>query len=221
MVGHLDVLGLRLRQCRGGTRCSVYLELRVILLVEIDYVLDIGDDLALRAASFIGRGGVGTCRGGFVDFLAVRAVLDDETDGLFNADPVELLGDGGGRFVDPAMLLHMHDPRNFILPLRVGHHLLVLEHQPLSSLSSVFPTRRRQQLVVGGGAAEAAFLGAVGAGRVFAVFEVEADFVEALFGDKVFAVRAQVAAIDDGVDEVVGVGAQSPAAFDAADAFEA
>lgn len=74
---------------------------------------------------------------------------------------------------------------------------------------------------MGGGAAETAFLGAVGAGRVFAVFEVEADFIEALFGDEVFAVGTEVAAIDNGVDEIVGVGAQGAAAFDAADAFEA
>ena len=53
------------------------------------------------------------------------------------------------------------------------------------------------------------------------MFEVEADFVEALFGDEVFAVGAEVAAVDDGVNEVVGVGAEGAAAFDAADAFEA
>ena len=143
MLGHLHLLGLRLGKARAGTGRSVCLERRVVLL-EIDDVLDLGDDATRRAASFVGRGGVGTRRGGFVDFLAVRAVLDDETDGFFDAHPMELLGDGGGRFVDPAMLLHMHEPGNLILPLRIGHHLLILEHQPLPALSRLLATRSRQ-----------------------------------------------------------------------------
>jgi len=74
---------------------------------------------------------------------------------------------------------------------------------------------------VGGGGAQAALLGAVGAVGVLAVLEVEADLVEALLGDEVFALGAQVAAVDDGVDELVRVRAQVAAAFDAPDPFEA
>ena len=40
--------------------------------------------------------------------FAVRAVLDDKADGFFDPDPVESLGDCGGRFVDAAMLLCMY-----------------------------------------------------------------------------------------------------------------
>ena len=72
-----------------------------------------------------------------------------------------------------------------------------------------------------GSAAQARLFGAVGARGVLAVLEVVADLVEALLRDEVLAIRAQVAAVDEGVDEGVGVRAQGPAAGDAADAFEA
>lgn len=68
---------------------------------------------------------------------------------------------------------------------------------------------------------QAALLSAVGAVGIFAVLEVEADLVEALFRDKVFTLGAKVAAVDDGIDEVVRVGPQVAAGFDAPDAFEA
>ncbi len=70
-------------------------------------------------------------------------------------------------------------------------------------------------------APQPAFLRAIRAAGIGAVFEVVADFVEAFFGDEVLALGAKVAAVDDGVDEVVGGGAQVAAGFDAADAFEA
>jgi len=53
------------------------------------------------------------------------------------------------------------------------------------------------------------------------VFQVIPNLIEALFGDEVFTFRAEVAAVDEGVDEGVGVGAEGAAAFDAADALEA
>ncbi len=56
---------------------------------------------------------------------------------------------------------------------------------------------------------------------IFPMFQVIPDLVEALFGDEVFALGAEVAAVDEGVDEGVRVGAEGAAAFDAADALEA
>lgn len=70
-------------------------------------------------------------------------------------------------------------------------------------------------------APQPAFLRAVRTSGIFAVFEIIPDFIEALFGDEVFAFGAEVAAVDEGVDEGVRVGAEGAAAFDAADAFEA
>ena len=54
-------------------------------------------------------------------------------------------------------------------------------------------------------AAEAAFLGAIGSIGVFAVFEIETYFVETLLGDKVLAFGTKIAAVDYGVDELVGM----------------
>ena len=56
-------------------------------------------------------------------------------------------------------------------------------------------------------APQATLLRAIRAIGVFGVFEVEADLVEALLGDEIFALGAEVAAVDDGVDEGVRVGA--------------
>ncbi len=53
------------------------------------------------------------------------------------------------------------------------------------------------------------------------MFQIESDFVEAFLGDEVFSFWSEVAAVDYGVDEFVRVRAEVPAAFDAADAFEA
>jgi hypothetical protein len=58
-----------------------------------------------------------------------------------------------------------------------------------------------------GRAAQSTFLRAISPVGVFGVLEVESDFVKALLRDEVFAFGAEVAAIDDGVDEGVGVGA--------------
>lgn len=70
-------------------------------------------------------------------------------------------------------------------------------------------------------ASKPAFLCTVRSVGVFGVLEIKPYFVEALFGDKVFAFGAEVAAIDNGVDQGVGVGAQVSAGFDTSDAFEA
>ena len=66
-----------------------------------------------------------------------------------------------------------------------------------------------------------AFLSTVSSVGVFSVFEVEADLIETLFRNEVFTLGAQVAAIDYGVDKLIGVGAKIAAAFDAPNTFEA
>ena len=53
------------------------------------------------------------------------------------------------------------------------------------------------------------------------MLEVEADFVEALLGDEIFAFGTEVTAINYGVNELAGVRAEIAAGLDAADAFEA
>ena len=218
--------GVGARGRGGGGADGVGAEMGVWMRVEVDEALDVcdGDGGGGRlGGSFRGAGdggGVRAGRGGLGDVFAVRAVFDDQADGFFDAHPVELLGDGGGRLVDAAVLLLVHHARDLVLPLRVGDDFFVLEHEAVGRIGAVRGVAG-QELVVRRGAAEAAFLRAVRPRGVFAVFEVEADFVEAFFGDKVFAVGAEVAAVDDGVDEVVGVGAQRAAAFDPADAFEA
>ena len=133
------------------------------------------------------------------------------------------LRDSSRRLIDTPMLQDMNLSRNLILALRVGDDLLILEHQPLTTLGSGGGglVVAGDELVVGGGGAQAALLGAVGAVGVLAMLEVEANLVEALLGDEVFALGAQVAAVDDGVDELVRVRAQVAAAFDAPDPFEA
>lgn len=115
------------------------------------------------------------------------------------------LRDRRRRLVDAAMLEDMHLSGNLILPLRVGDDLLVLEHQPLATLRTHDLVVARHELVVRGRATEPAFFRPVRPVRVLAVLEVEADLVEALFGYEVFALRTQVAAVDDGVDEFVRV----------------
>ena len=68
---------------------------------------------------------------------------------------------------------------------------------------------------------QTALFGAVCSVGVFSVFEVEADLVEALFGDKVFALRTEITAVDDGINKLVRVGSEVAAAFHAANAFKA
>ena len=56
---------------------------------------------------------------------------------------------------------------------------------------------------------------------IFCMFEIESDFVEPFFRDKIFAVRAEVTTVDEGVNEGVGMRGKVAAGFDAADTFEA
>ena len=41
---------------------------------------------------------------------------------------MELFSDSSGSFINPSMLLHMHHPRDFILPLRIGNDFFILKH---------------------------------------------------------------------------------------------
>jgi len=70
-------------------------------------------------------------------------------------------------------------------------------------------------------APQAALLCAVGAVGVFAVLQVKANLVKSLFRDEVFTLGSKVSAVDDGIDEVIRVGAQVAAGFNAPDAFKA
>jgi hypothetical protein len=71
------------------------------------------------------------------------------------------------------------------------------------------------------GAAQSAFLCSVGSAGIGAVLEVVAYLVESFFGHKIFTFGTEIAAVDDGVDEIVWMGAEVTAGFYAADAFEA
>ena len=156
-------------------------------------------------------------RGDFGAFLAIWTILDDEADRLLDPHPVVFLGNRSGSLINPSVLPLMHRPRNLILPLRIRHHLLILQHQPLHAPILL----GRRKLVVRRRAPQATLFCAIRAVGVFGVLEVKPDFVEALLGYEVLAFRAQVAAVDDGVNEGVRVGAQVAAGFDAADALEA
>jgi hypothetical protein len=113
------------------------------------------------------------------------------------------------------MALVVHVACDFILALRVGDDFFPLEPQLLRLV--IGPGG---ELVVCGCGPQTAFFGTVGTIGVFAVLEVEANLVKALFGDKV-VVLAQVAPIDDGVDELPRVRLEVATALDAPDALEA
>ena len=72
-----------------------------------------------------------------------------------------------------------------------------------------------------GRGAESRLLRTIGAVRVFAMLEVEANFIKTFFAYEIFPVGAEVPAINDGVDESIRVRLQITAALDAADTFEA
>ncbi len=150
--------------------------------------------------------------------FAFWAVLDSEADSLLDTHPMVVLCNGGRRLVDPAMLASMDLSCDLVLPLWVCNDFLVLQHQPLLTVPILLS---RDELVVRRRTSQAALLSAVGAVGVFAVLEVEADLVETLFRDEVFTLGAKVAAVDDGINEVVRVGPQVAAGFNAPDAFEA
>ena len=100
------------------------------------------------------------------------------------------------------MLLRVLLSRYFVLPLGIAHYFLVFQHQSLLPL----PVLILYQLIMRGRTPESTFLGAIGSVGIFAVFKVEANLVEALLGDKIFAFRTKVAAIDDGINEFIRTG---------------
>lgn len=65
-----------------------------------------------------------------------------------------------------------------------------------------------------------ALLRPVGSVGVFAVFEVEANFIEALLGYEV-VILAQIATIDDGIDQLIGIGLEIATALDTPNSLEA
>ena len=68
---------------------------------------------------------------------------------------------------------------------------------------------------------EPALFRAICAIGILSVLQVEFDLVEPFLADKILAFRAQVAAIDDGIDELVWVGFEIAATLDPPDALEA
>jgi hypothetical protein len=120
------------------------------------------------------------CRQSFVHFTALWAVSDDLANSLLDANPMIEFCDGSRRLINAAVTLVVHVARNFVLALRIRNDFFALEPELLRLV--VIPWC---QLVMGGCRAQATLLGAVSPVRVFAIFEVEADLVEALFGHKV------------------------------------
>lgn len=104
--------------------------------------------------------------------------------------------------------------RYFILLLRIRNNFFTLEPQLLG-----FVAICRSELVVRRSTAETALLGSVGTIRVFLVFQVEADLIEAFFGDKV-VFSTKVAAVYDGVDEIPRIRLQIATTLDATDSLE-
>lgn len=70
-------------------------------------------------------------------------------------------------------------------------------------------------------ATKSTLLGSVGSAGICAILQIEANLVEALFGDEVFAFWTEVAAVDYGVYELVWMRSEVATGFDAADSFEA
>ena len=196
LVLHLAVRRVRCR--RAVARCVFLAIVGGALVVEVNKALHAADIHLARAGS-MGAFGTGAFRAhgrrGFVYFLAVRAVLDDETDGFFDSDPVELVGDCCRCFVDAAMLLCVYLARDFVLALWIRDYFFVFEHQSFA-VGAIFCG---EEFVMSSCTSQSAFLGSVGAVGVFPMFQVEADFVEALLGDEVFTFGTEVATVDDGV----------------------
>ena len=158
----------------------------------------------------------GSDPGEFSAFLAVRAVFDDQADGFFDAHPVVFLRNRRSGFVNAAVLLLVHRSGNLVLPLRIRHHFFVLQHQPLHP--SLFLGRRK--LVMRRSRPQSTLLRPVRPVGVFSMLEIKPDFIEAFFGDEIFALGTEVAAVDDGVDKGVGMGAQVAGGSNAPDSFE-
>jgi hypothetical protein len=69
-------------------------------------------------------------------------------------------------------------------------------------------------------APKAALLGAIGTTGIFGVLEVISNFVKPLFGNKILTFRPQIATVDNGIDELPGVGAQATTSWDFTDTLE-
>ena len=151
----------------------------------------------------------------FVHLAALWAIPDDLADSLLDADPVVEFCNGRRRLVDAAVALVVHVACNLVLALRIGNDFFPLKPELLRLVVGPWC-----QLVVGGRRAQAAFLCAVGSVWVFAVLQVEADLVEALFRHKV-VVLPQIAPVYDGIDKLAGIRLEIAAALDAPNALEA
>ena len=73
---------------------------------------------------------------------------------------------------------------------------------------------------MGGSRAKSRFLRTVGAVGILAMFEIETDLIKAFFAYEIFPVGTEVPAVDDRVDEFIGVRAQITTAFDTTNTFK-
>ncbi len=70
-------------------------------------------------------------------------------------------------------------------------------------------------------ASQPAFFGAISTVGVFAELQIKLDLIEAFFTHEIFALWAEVAAIDDGINQLVRIALQVATAFDSSDSLEA
>ena len=78
--------------------------------------------------SFSSLTGWAACRGFLVCVFALVAILDDQTDSLFDADPMVLLCDRRRRFVDAAVRFLMDQSGDLVLLLGIADHFFIFEH---------------------------------------------------------------------------------------------
>lgn len=84
---------------------------------------------------------------GFRRVFTPVTVFNHQANGLFDPDPVIFLRDDRSGLVNAGMLMRVHMSRNFILTLRVGNNLFILEHESFrisSACSLVFVFCRNQ-----------------------------------------------------------------------------
>lgn len=181
--------------------------------------------------------------------IALGAVLNHFGDGCLDPVPMVFLRHGGGGLVDACMrvlILAVVPPRDFVLHARLGDDLLVSQHQlvpstrdtissavaaatttatPIATIntgSAILAAATLDESVVPHRGAESVLFRGISVAWILAGLEVILDPLEAPLVVGVLLLVAQVAAVDDGVDEVaLGLGGEVAAAGDPPDALEA
>lgn len=181
--------------------------------------------------------------------IALGAVLNHFGDGCLDPVPMVFLRHGGGGLVDArvrVLILAVVPPRDFVLHARLGDDLLVSQHQlvpstrdtvssavaaatttatPIATIntgSAILAAATLDESVVPHRGAESVLFRGISVAWILAGLEVILDPLEAPLVVGVLLLVAQVAAVDDGVDEVaLGLGGEVAAAGDPPDALEA